>query len=201
MCDYQADFSANLYVVSVEGIPIQHMYRGFSKILKDIYPAIKAIYEHKNKEKENENGEPIGRCNFITKSSTFNKTARTLKHKISSKYDTFISENSVPSVNGISFHPQVTRKILVQDIDDDDGSNTTRDSFVYYFANSLFASYTKESAEHQTYYSPEKQTAYGAPIPVVGVSTNCKSYLHNVQQIVPTPTSHVSDMTRDSREN
>ena len=195
LVDYQSDYCASMYTIAVEGIPIEHMYNGFLDELKAIQPNIVDIYEHQNTEKENSDGEPIGRWNIMTKVETFNSLAKTLRDNLQTYYENFVNNTNQQPVRNIRFNPRVTSKITYQEVDDDDETQTTRDSFVTFYENSSIASYTKEAPEDDGYI-PDDPTAFGAPPPTnIGISNATATY----SQILRSPTP-MSEMTEQRTE-
>ena len=91
--DHQSDFCANLLVIAVEGIPIEHMYSGFKQIIMSQFN-LKAIYEHKNTQKEDTPGKCIGRWNFMCHQLHFNRTAKSIKDTIATLYENYLTDTN-----------------------------------------------------------------------------------------------------------
>jgi hypothetical protein len=125
--------------IAVENIPREHMRGiGFDKELMKNHPEIEIIYEHRNTDKIREQNVqapaaiPIGRWNIMVKREKFNNLALRLRDSLKSEYDEFLDKTNVTNY-GFNFSPEVTSKLRVQEALSDDGSLTTRDSWITYF--------------------------------------------------------------------
>ena len=121
--------------VAIKNIPREHMKNGFDQELRKNHPEITVIYEHRNTDKNRADNAhiPIGRWNIMVKRQNFNKLAIKLRDGIKSEYDEFITKNNPINTYGTHFCPEVTSKLKFEDVNSDDGSLTTRDSWITYF--------------------------------------------------------------------
>ena len=188
LVDLQADFT-NQMVIAVEGIPVEHMYCGFRNILQTEFPAITAIYEHKNTRVESEDGPMIGRWNLMCSTAQFDSTACTLKSKIGTLYENYMQAGNRP-VLPHQYFPSVTSNIRSYVLDD--VSDITRNSFASFYESSSIASYNKESPEDP--YEHVTPSVFGiAP----EASTPTVTYAEATKQPASTPTT-VSEITLPS---
>ena len=71
-----------MLTIAVEGIPREHMTAGFGLHLRKHFGNIVDIYEHVNTEKEDYQGQTIGRWNLMSKTEDFNKTASAMNQSV-----------------------------------------------------------------------------------------------------------------------
>jgi hypothetical protein len=142
LVDYQYDYCADLMTIAVEGIPRQHiMCVGFNDILKTKHPNIVDIYQHKNKDTTNSQGEIIGwRWNLMISNKHFKACAPLLTNNIQEDYNAFIQATNPPAVDNTRFITRVTSKIKYDNKSDSD-STATLERFICfllcYFINSI----------------------------------------------------------------
>ena len=166
--DWHADYCSNLMTVAIENIPREHMKNGFDQELRKKHPEISVIYEHRNTDKNRTNNAhiPIGRWNIMVKRENFNKLAITLRDSLKSEYDEFVMKNNPVNTYGIRFCPEVTSKLKVQDVNSDDDSLTTRDSWITYFESCSISTF-EMSQENRTHKNLEatEPTVFNIEIP------------------------------------
>jgi len=198
LVDYQADFT-NHMVIAVEGIPVEHMYCGFQQQIQDHFPAISAVYEHKNTRVESDEGPMIGRWNLMCPTSSFDTTASNLKNRIGTLYEDYMGKNN-RLVLPYAYFPTVTSNIRSTEMSDD-MSDITRNSFASYYESSSITSYNKTSPEDTHENMPPSIFGLSATAHPIAPAT----YAQAVQQTtdgyskppIGTPTT-VSDITLPS---
>jgi len=89
------------------------------------------IYDHANTDKEDYQGQTIGRWNIMCKTEDFNKTAYAMNQTIAEVYFQFVKDNNLRDIPEQNFHPRVTSKIRWEDLDDDNSNHSrkSRNSF------------------------------------------------------------------------
>ena len=175
------------------------MTDGFGIHLRQHFGNIVDIYDHVNTDKEDYQGQTIGRWNIMSKTEDFNKTAYAMNQSIAEVYFQFVRDNKLRDIPEQNFHPRVTSKIWWEDIDDDNSNHSrkSRNSFASFYENSSIATYSRDRDKDNDAEmdAGEPPTAFGAPIAALSVGTNMTSFAETVSKTARKKTKHTADAT------